>query len=258
MGPQSREPDQQVCVSRRMTSLPVPPPALLEGASLFLDFDGTLADFVAPHLQPDFGDDSRALLARLAKRLEGRLAIVSGRSLDNLIETIGIDSLELSGSHGLERRAADGRRHAPQPAEAIDALHLAAREFAGSHRGLFVEEKPTGVALHYRDKPAARDAVEAYAGRLAGSPDYELRLGQMVAEVRVRGPHKGDAVKMLMGEPPFADGRPLFVGDDLTDEDGFLATRDLGGDGILVGPARPTAARYRLPTVAAVWEWLSS
>lgn len=241
-----------------MTSLPVPPPALIEGASLFLDFDGTLADFVAPDLQPDFGDDARALLARLAERLDGRLAIVSGRSLDNLIETVGIDTLELSGSHGLERRAADGRRHSPQPAEAIDALHQAARDFAVAHDGLVIEEKPTGVALHYRNRPAARDAVEAYAGRLAGSTDFELRLGQMVAEVRVRGPHKGDAVKLLMGEPPFADGRPLFVGDDLTDEDGFLAAHDLGGDGILVGPARPTAARYRLPTVAAVWEWLAS
>jgi trehalose 6-phosphate phosphatase len=241
-----------------MTSLPEPPPALIERASLFLDFDGTLADFVSPRLRPDFGDDARDLIARLAERLDGRLAIISGRSLDNLIETVGIDTLELSGSHGLERRAADGRRLGPQPAEAIEALHQSARDFAGSHSGLFVEEKPTGVALHYRERPAARDAVEAYAGRLAGSSGCELRLGQMVAEVRVRGPHKGDAVELLMSEPPFADGRPLFVGDDLTDEDGFLAAHHLGGDGILVGPARPTAARYRLPTVAAVWEWLAS
>lgn len=254
----AREPGGRACVSPRMTSLPEPPPALLERASLFLDFDGTLADFVSPRLQPDFGDDARALVARLAGRLEGRLAIVSGRSLDNLIETVGVESLELAGSHGLERRAADGRRHGPRPAAAIDALHLAAREFAAAHSGLFVEEKPTGVALHYRERPAARDAVEAYAGRLAGSSDCELRLGQMVAEVRVRGPHKGDAVKLLMSEPPFADGRPLFVGDDVTDEDGFRAARELGGDGVLVGPRRPTAASYRLASVAAVRQWLAA
>ena len=80
----------------------------------------------------------------------------------------------------------------------------------------------------------------------------------MVAELRPAGANKGDALKALMREPRFMGARPLFVGDDLTDEHAFGAAAELGGEGILVGPPRETAARYRLELVKAVADWLEA
>ena len=85
-----------------------------------------------------------------------------------------------------------------------------------------------------------------------------LQHGKMVAELRPAGADKGDALRALMREPSFTGARPLFVGDDLTDEHAFAAAAELGGAGILVGPARPTAARYRLESVNAVAAWLGA
>jgi len=85
-----------------------------------------------------------------------------------------------------------------------------------------------------------------------------LQRGKMVAELRPAGADKGDALKALMREPRFMGARPLFVGDDLTDEHAFAAAAELGGAGILVGPPRETAARYRLGSVKNVAEWLGA
>jgi trehalose 6-phosphate phosphatase len=94
--------------------------------------------------------------------------------------------------------------------------------------------------------------------RLAEESGLSLQLGKMVVELRPSGADKGDALHSFMAEPDFAGARPVFVGDDLTDEHGFRAAAALGGAGILVGPARETAARYRLESVAAVADWLRS
>ena len=79
---------------------------------------------------------------------------------------------------------------------------------------------------------------------------------KMVAELRPTGLHKGTGIRRLRTRPPFAGRRPVFVGDDVTDEDGFEAVTASGGHGVLVGPDRQTGARYRLPSVPAVHAWL--
>ena len=84
----------------------------------------------------------------------------------------------------------------------------------------------------------------------------EVQRGAMVAELRPTGATKGDAIKAFMTEPEFTGARPLFMGDDLTDEHGFAAAAGLGGAGILVGPERESAARYRLDSVAEAARWL--
>ena len=83
-----------------------------------------------------------------------------------------------------------------------------------------------------------------------------VQRGAMVAELRPSGATKGDAIGAFMTEPEFAGARPLFMGDDLTDEHGFAAAAALGGAGILVGPERKSAARYRLDSVAEARRWL--
>jgi trehalose 6-phosphate phosphatase len=228
---------------------------LLAGASLFLDFDGTLVDFVVDPAAAQVDPRLRDLLRQLAKQLGGRLAILSGRPLDDLTTRLDLGPIAMAGSHGLERRSADGRvRRAPVPPE-LAAAQAEARDFADP-RDLLVECKPFGIALHYRDARHAEEEVEAFATRLASDTGLELQRGKCVRELKVPGADKGDAVRAFMVEPPFLVGSPVVVGDDLTDEHAFDAAAELGGSGILVGSARATAARFRLPDVEATLCWL--
>lgn len=239
-----------------MTSLLPPPPALLDDASLFLDFDGTLVDFVLDPAAAAVDPKLRTLLVELTRRLDGRLAILSGRSLDELTARIGLGPIAMAGSHGLERRSADGKvTRASIPPELATAI-VAARAFA-AHHGLLLEAKTAGVALHYRVAQHAEAAVDRFARGLAADTGLELQSGKCVRELRVPGADKGDAVRAFMAEPPFDLGRPIVMGDDLTDEHAFIAAIALGGSAILVGEPRATAASNRLPTVEATLDWLS-
>ena len=240
-----------------MTSLPPPPPALLDGASLFLDFDGTLVDFVIDPAKARVDARLLNLLRVLWHQLDARLAILSGRSLDDLTARLDLDGVAMAGSHGLERRSSNGTviRFPIPPALAIATR--AARSFAEAN-DLLLERKAAGVALHFRDAQHAEAAVDAFARTLANDTGLELQSGKCVRELKVPGADKGDAVRAYMAEPPFTLGRPVVVGDDLTDEHAFTAATALGGSAILVGEGRPTAAQFRLPSVAATLAWLSS
>jgi len=238
-----------------MAPLPLPPPALLDRASLFLDFDGTLVDFVIDPSAAAADHRLRALLRELWARLDGRLAILSGRSLADLTARLDLTEMAMAGSHGLERRLADGTvTSAPIPPE-LSIATSAARNFATAHN-LLIECKPAGVALHFRDSRHAEPAVDAFARTLAADTGLELQSGSCVRELKVPGADKGDAVRAFMAEPPFIAGSPVVVGDDLTDEHAFIAAIALGGSAVLVGEPRETAAQFRLPTVEATLAWL--
>jgi trehalose 6-phosphate phosphatase len=233
-----------------------PPLSRLAPAALFLDFDGTLVELADAPAAIAVPQGLKPLLDRLAERLEGRLAIVSGRAIGDLEAHLGGCAAVLSGSHGAELLYADGRRvpvaAPPGLAGAREEIH----RFAAGSAGLLVEDKPAGVALHYRLAPEREGAVAVFVEDLAGRSGLALQRGKMVAELRPVGADKGAALRRLMAEPPFAGARPVFVGDDLTDEHAFEAAATLGGEGVLVGPERPTAARWRLDDVAAVTAWL--
>lgn len=236
------------------------PDLVSEGLSLFLDFDGTLVDIAERHdavvVEPGLG----RLIAALAGRLDGRLALVSGRSAADILSRIEIADAQppfaVAGSHGLELRWSDGRAEAPVQPEGLDEVLAALNALARAHPGVVVEEKPYGVALHYRQAPDAGPPCDELAETIAARTGFTLQRGKMVVELRAHGADKGDAVRRFMAEPPMAGTRPVFVGDDLTDEAGFRAAEALGGWGILVGGPRETAARYRLPGVKDVHEWL--
>ena len=224
--------------------------------ALFLDLDGTLAP-IAPRPEAVGPDPRRTgMLRRLVRATRGRLAVVSGRTLSDLDRILEHQIQSLAAVHGLVRRDAEGLVHmSPRPASMAPAL-AAFRAFAARHPGLLVEDKDLSVTLHYRQASELAAAVQEEAARVAVETGLTPQPGKMVMELRATGPHKGDSVRAFMAEPPFAGAIPIFVGDDLTDEAGFVAAEALGGFGVLVGPERATAARYRLADPEAALSWL--
>ncbi|MET0269201.1 MAG: trehalose-phosphatase [Sphingomonas sp.] len=234
------------------------PPTRVAGVSLFFDFDGTLVD-LAP--TPDAVVVDAALLdvlARHAARAPGRVAIVSGRSIAQLDSLLGAFAgmIAVAGSHGADLRV-PGVRYAPAGRPPVLDKAIAAIDAFASPRGLLVERKSHGVALHFRRTPAAAaDAITAME-TIAARTGLFLQHGKMMVELRAPG-DKGRAIEALLTTPAMAGTTPLFFGDDVTDEDGFAAAAAAGGAGVLVGEARGTAALYRLPNVAALHAWMAT
>lgn len=235
-----------------------PPVSLLARASLFLDFDGTLVQLAS---RPDFVKVEAKLsdlLAILSTKLQGRLAIVTGRPAEQVRTLFGQPKFAIAGSHGVELHWPDGRVVTPSFHDDRAVILQRARELAETYAGLIVEDKPFGVALHYRLAPQAERACISLATRLAEDTGYLLQTGKMVVELKFSSGDKGDAVKAFMSEPPMMDGRPIFIGDDDTDEAGFLMASHLGGVGVLVGATKETAAAYRLADVDETLRWLKA
>lgn len=236
--------------------LPPPPARLPRPAALFLDMDGVLAplaetpDAVVPH------PERTAALRAVAERLDGRVAIISGRTIAEIDRIAEAATTSASGVHGLEHRQADGFLHRAEAAPAVREAVAAFERFASTRPGIIVEDKAVSAGLHYRGAPNEAEAALALARRLADETGLTLQAGNLVVELKTPGTSKGTALKAFMLEPPFAGSVPVMLGDDLTDEDGFLAAEALGGFGVLVGPPRETAARHGLPDVDAVLAWL--
>lgn len=236
-------------------SLPAPPGTILDGASLFLDFDGTLVD-IAPTPAAVVVDAPLVdLLQRLAIRMEGRLALISGRPIADLVRLFGRPPCALAGSHGLELAWPDGRRSEPLSTISLGPVVAEIIPLRGRYPGILIEKKPFGVAIHYRAAPAAEADCRRLATELAAASDLTVQSGKMVIELRMPGADKGSAVRVLLGGATTA-AIPVFIGDDDTDEAGFIVAAELSGAGILVGAPRPTAAAYRLESVAATRAWL--
>jgi trehalose 6-phosphate phosphatase len=143
------------------------------------------------------------------------------------------------------------------PAQLLEAKRLLLA-FAQTQPGLLVEDKGLSLAVHYRQVPQAENAVRVATEQIAHASGLLIQAGSMVSEIRAPGPDKGDSLKDFMNAVPFAGSMPVMLGDDQTDEHAFAAAEELGGYGILVGPPRVSAARYRLASVTAVRAWLAA
>jgi len=128
--------------------------------------------------------------------------------------------------------------------------------FADDKPGLLVERKSISVGLHFRGAPIWGDEVGILAAGLARDHGLALQHGKMLYELRPGGADKGSALTKMMQDAPMIGGVPVFIGDDVTDEEGFAAATELGGAGILVGTPRPTLATFSLEQVAAVRHYL--
>ncbi len=213
--------------------------------ALFLDFDGTLVDIAARPDQVVVLPEMLAALAALQTRLEGRVAVVSGRPVAELDALLAPLRLPAAGVHGMERRGADGvLRRLPLPD--FDAVRRQAQDLAARHAGLWVEEKYGALALHYRQAPELQEVCRAALHEaIRYSPELLLMEGKMIIEVKAAGIGKGTAIRDFLAEAPFAGHRAVFAGDDTTDEAGFDYVQGIGGAGIKVG-AGPSVAQHRI------------
>jgi trehalose 6-phosphate phosphatase len=228
--------------------------------ALFLDVDGTLLHFADTPDAVEVGEHLHRALERLAPLLGGALALISGRRIADLDRLFAPLVLPIAGLHGLERRDAGGTLHRLADEAGLDELRGPLAEFAAAHPGVLLEDKGQALALHYRRAPAAEGAARQLVERLAADRLDRLRVldGKMVLEIKPRLANKGAAIGGFMGEAPFAGRRPVFAGDDVTDEDGFAVVNGLGGASIRVGDEGPSEAVYRLEDVQAVMEWLEA
>ena len=232
-------------------------------SALFLDVDGTLIELAPRPELVRVPDGLPSLIIRLSAEREGALALISGRPLAQLDQLFQPWQGAAAGLHGLERRRADGILDCVvdgDSAAAIDSLRPKLAALAADGTGLTLEDKGGTLALHYRAAPQREPEVRTVVETLYREMASVLRLitGKMVVEFQPRSADKGRAIAAFLAEPPFLGRRPVFVGDDTTDEDGFAETRRRGGIAVRVGPFNgATAANYRLPTVKAVLAWLA-
>ena len=241
----------------RANELPVP--ALGPHDCLFVDLDGTLLDL---------RDDPRGvpadpalleLLRACARRLDGALAIISGRQLEVIDACLAPARFPAAGLHGLERRDFSGMTNTVPVAGT--PLRDAAGQLARVMEGLpmtILEDKGASLALHWRRAPRHEAALREHAGAVLRSlgTDYRLLEGNCVVELVPRSADKGEAVRAFMREAPFAGRRPVVVGDDITDLSAFAAAAELGGRSVAVGER--VSGDYHLADVAAVRAWLGA
>ncbi|MFL5254945.1 MAG: trehalose-phosphatase [Rhodopila sp.] len=227
--------------------------------ALLLDMDGTLID-LAPTpdsvvVEPGLTD----ALTRLRGALGGALAVVTGRPIETVDRLLADAPGAVAGEHGAAIRYTQGepveRPELPAPPESwVEAGAVLAEAFHGA----LLERKARGFALHYRLAPAAGPVFHAVLRALVETgAGFQLLPSHMLWEIRPLGADKGIAVARLMERAPFHGRVPVFIGDDVTDEDGMAVARNLGGAGLRVDAAFGDASGVRawLAQSAAARNW---
>ena len=238
-----------------------PPPLLDDACALFLDVDGTLIEFAEDPEAVTLLPAVREAIGRISDRLEGAVALVSGRPLAQLDRLFAPLQLPAAGLHGHQVRSFQGQTHTTDTgadtSEWLHAVHQQAMRFAHGVPGVLVEDKGRSLALHWRGAPHAARDVQTFAERhIRGNAHYRLQPGDHVVEFVPQGSDKGRAIRQLMQQLPFRGRIPVFLGDDLTDEFGFNAANTLHGWSVLVGEREPSEAIFALPRIHNVHAWL--
>ncbi len=236
-----------------MSGFSIPP---LDRAALLIDFDGTLVDIASSPDAVIVEPGMLASLARLRPRLGDALAVVSGRPIAQLDALLGDRPYAVAGEHGAALRRRPGAPiEQPELAEMPQAWLDEAGRIVARYPGAIVEPKGHGLVLHYRAAPESGVALhEAALALVAGEmARFTIIPAKMAWEIKPRGVDKGSAVRALMQQPPFEGRLPVFVGDDVTDEDGIAAASALGGVGLRVPEAfgDPGGVRMWLAGLAA-------
>lgn len=225
---------------------------------LFLDVDGTLLDLVKTPEQVRVPRPLVANLDRLLRRLEGALALVSGRPIAQLDALFRPLRLPASGVHGYELRpSGQALRRRDCSLDALGRIRRDVEELVAGFDGARMEYKPSAVAVHYRERPEAEDSLRAGMQMLAERHGEEVALidGDQVLELVPRGCSKAGAIDEFMAIAPFRDRQPFYLGDDTTDFGAFETVRRYDGVDVAVG--NRVTARWHLASPTEVRRWIA-
>ena len=205
------------------------------------------------------------LLRALVLNRRFRVAVVSGRRLDQIKRLLPIPGLLLAGTYGLEMRDPDGQERTRLALQAVRApLDVLLGDWSGllaGKRGFFLEDKQWALAIHARwaDDDEANTVLEAarrLARRRMPTDEFRMLAGRRFFEVAPAMANKGDAVAFILDEFPWPGSIPLYIGDDDKDLEAFPVIHARGGFACLVGDVVPGQADFSLSSPAAVRSWL--
>ncbi|MFI4995161.1 MAG: trehalose-phosphatase [Hyphomicrobiales bacterium] len=236
-------------------------PVADERAALFLDVDGTLLDLAPRPAAVIVPASLIASLANAERVLDGALALVSGRSIDDLDHLFAPLRLRASGVHGAQARfSPDGLEQADKEAEGLPRkLWAALTEVLFDFPGTFAENKRYSFAVHYRTVPVLKQRLhDALSLLIVAHADLDLVMihGHSVYDIKPRSFDKGRAIEHFIARKPFYGRVPVFIGDDSTDEAGFATVVKHGGHAFSVGSERPGVS-FVFPTPESVRRWLT-
>ncbi len=238
--------------------LPSPDKLRPQEIALFLDFDGTLVVFDRPDLnRPEVSPALVKLIEDLGHATQGATAIITGRRIDDIDALFHPLKLNVSGEHGAQWRQ-QGKEDGVSPSPSLDPLAEICKKMLAPFPGTWVERKKYSLVLHVHEYAYLRTSLmQDLAVHCQPETGLKPILAHGMVEIMPSKISKGSAVNYFMGQEPYKGRRPVFIGDDVADEDGFRAVNALQGVSIKVGPGQ-TAANYRLSDTHAVKTWLGT
>jgi trehalose 6-phosphate phosphatase len=233
---------------------------------LFLDYDGTLAGFAPTPADVLPDDELIALLARLARHPRLQVAVVSGRSLEQIRRLAPVEGIHLGGNYGIEMQSGNGklieRADFDQVRPPLETLKPKWEALAASAPGFYLEDKGWALAMHARfatHQAALEVLTRAHQAAMetASRPGYRFREGDRFLEVCLEIADKGQTVAYMLDHLMPPETLPLYLGDDDKDESAFSVIHQRGGIAILVGSRLPeTQADWRLANPQETRAWL--
>jgi trehalose 6-phosphate phosphatase len=230
--------------------------ASIHSSAVLLDVDGTILDLAPTPLEVVVPPNFTVLLSLLSKRVGGALAFVSGRPLAELDLFFAPLQLPTIAGHGAELRMADGT--VTRAKTLLDPrLKTALAALAQGQAGVITEDKGYSFAIHYRLAPhlgpELRERINAICATFP-SASIEILPGKSVIEIKQPSFNKGTAVRELMQHAPFKGRRPIFIGDDVTDEAAFDVMPEFGGAAFSVGrEVQGIAGMFEAPEDVRRW-----
>ena len=228
-------------------------PKDIQKVALFLDVDGTLYEIVnSPSLiKPCFRLQKK--LYTIRNRLGGALGLISGRSLDDLDRIFDTSKIPVAGNHGAQLRDALRTKEYQADTGNIKGIAQKIRKLLNEQKNIEIENKGSNLTVHFRNSTIDRREINRIIMELVKcDPSLTFLKGKEVFEVKPLSHNKGTAISYFMRTKPFIKRRPIFIGDDVTDEDGFETVNNKGGWSVRVGNYKRSKANFFLPNVKSV------